>query len=73
LSDERTKAVRHTILKNAEQALMEAVADVLSLRDEPNWVGQYRQALTKEALSAVVMQRFWSVKAIKDGLHASMS
>ena len=73
LSDERTKAVRHTILENAEQALMEAVAGVLSLRDEPHWGGQYHQALTKEALSAVVMQRFWSVKAIEDGLQAAMS
>jgi hypothetical protein len=72
LSDERTKSVRHTILENAEQALMEAVAGVLSLRDEPQWGGQYHQALTKEALSAVVMQRFWSVKAIEDELQTAM-
>ena len=68
LSDERTKALRHTILENAEQALMEAVAGVLSLREEPHWGGQYHQALTKEALSAVVMQRFWSVKQIENDL-----
>ena len=47
---------------------MEAVAGVLSLREEPHWGGQYHQALTKEALSAVVMQRFWSVKQIENDL-----
>jgi hypothetical protein len=44
------------------------VAGVLSLREEPHWGGQYHQALTKEAFSAVVMQRFWSVKQIENDL-----
>ena len=69
LSDARTKAVRYAILDNAEQALMEAVAGVLSLKNDSSWAGNYQQALTKEALSAVVMQRFWSVKAIDDELN----
>jgi len=69
LSDERTKVVRNAILENAEQALMESVAGVLSLKSEPNWGGSYHQALTKEALSAVLMQRFWSVKAVEDQLN----
>lgn len=73
LSDDRMKSVRNTILENAEQTLMEAVAGVLSLRTEPHWGGQYQQALTKEALSGVVMQRFWSVKAIEDELQAALS
>jgi hypothetical protein len=73
MPDDRMKAVRHTILENAEQALMEAVAGVLSLKVEPQWGGQYQQALTKEALSAVVMQRFWSVKAIEAELEAVLS
>lgn len=68
LSDERLKAVRNTILENAEQALMETVAGVLSLKSEPHWGGNYQQALTKEALSAVLMQRYWSVKAVEEGL-----
>jgi hypothetical protein len=70
MPDDRMKAVRHTLLENAEQALMEAVAGVLSLKAAPHWGGQYHQALTKEALSAVVMQRFWSVKAIEAELEA---
>jgi hypothetical protein len=73
LPDDRMKAVRHTLLENAEQALMEAVAGVLSLKAEPHWGGQYQQALTKEALSAVVMQRFWSVKAIEAELEALLA
>ena len=72
LPDERMKQVRHSILENAEQALMEAVAGVLSFKHDPHWGGAYQQGLTKEALSAVVMQRFGSVKAIEDGLQADM-
>jgi len=72
LPDDRMKAVRHSILENAEQALMEAVAGVLSLKSDPHWGGAYSQALTKEALTAVVMQRFWSVKSIEDGLQADI-
>jgi hypothetical protein len=72
LPDQRMKQVRHSILENAEQALMEAVAGVLTLKREPHWGGAYSQALTKEALTAVVMQRFWSVKSIEDGLQAEM-
>ena len=68
MSDDRIKAVRHAILENAEQALMESVAGVLALKSEPSWGGSYHQALTKEALSAVLMQRFWSVKAVQEGL-----
>jgi hypothetical protein len=73
MPDDRMKAVRHKILENAEQALMEAVAGVLSLKAEPHWGGQYQQALTKEALSAVVMQRFWSVKAIEAELEGLLA
>lgn len=72
LSDEKMKAVRHAILENTEQALMESVAGVLSLKAEPNWSGHYHQALTKEALSTVVMQRFWSVKSIEADLQAAL-
>ena len=73
LSDARINALRCAILDNAEQALMEAVAGVLSLKSDASWAGNYHQALTKEALSAVVMQRFWSVKAIEDELIAIAS
>ncbi len=73
LPDERMKQVRHSILENAEQALMEAVAGVLSFKNDPQWGGAYQQGLTKEALSAVVMQRFGSVKAIVDGLQGNLT
>jgi hypothetical protein len=73
MSDERTKAVRHAILENTEQALMESVAGVLSLKSEPTWRENFHKALTKEALSAVVMQRFWSVKSIEAELQSALS
>ena len=73
LSDESIQAVRHAIMQNAEQALMESVAGVLSLKNDPSWRGHYQQALSKEALSALVMQRFWSVKAIEKDLQAQLS
>jgi hypothetical protein len=72
LSDNSTQAVRHAIMQNAEQALMESVAGVLSLKNDPSWRGHYHQALSKEALSALVMQRFWSVKAIEKDLLAQI-
>ena len=70
LSDSRMASVRSSILDNAEQALMEAVAGVLSLKGDAAWAGNYHQALSKEALSAVVMQRFWSVRAIEAELDS---
>jgi len=72
LSDEHTKLVRNAILENAEQALMESVAGVLSLKSEPSWGGTYHLALSKEALSAVMMQRFWRVKAVEDELSEAL-
>ena len=72
LSDTASQAVRHAIMQNAEQALMESVAGVLSLKNDPSWRGHYQQALSKEALSALVMQRFWSVKAIEKDLLAQI-
>jgi hypothetical protein len=73
LSEDAHRAVRHAIMQNAEQALMESIAGVLSLKNDPSWRGQYHQALSKESLSALVMQRFWSVKAIEAELMAQLS
>jgi hypothetical protein len=73
LSEDAHRAVRHAIMQNAEQALMESIAGVLSLKNHPSWRGQYHQALSKESLSALVMQRFWSVKAIEAELMAQLS
>jgi hypothetical protein len=45
---------------------------VLSLKNDPSWRGHHQKALSKEALSALVMQRFWSVKAIEKDLLAQI-
>jgi hypothetical protein len=66
-TDETLPLVRHAILEDAEQALMEAVAGILSLRAAGgswDW-GQYQAAISKEALTAVVMVRYGSVQNIE--------
>ena len=73
LPTERMREIQNAILENTEQSLMESVAGVLSLKAEPSWRGHYQQALSKEALSAVVMQRFWSVKTIESELAGLIS
>jgi len=73
LPPERMREIQNAILENTEQSLMESVAGVLSLKAEPSWRGHYQQALSKEALSAVVMQRFWSVKTIESELAGLIS
>jgi hypothetical protein len=65
-TNETLPLVRHAILEDAEQALMEAVAGILSLRAAGNWDwGQYQAAISKEALTAVVMVRYGSVQNIE--------
>lgn len=65
-TDETLPLVRHAILEDAEQALMEAVAGILSLRSAGSWDwGQYQAAISKEALTAVVMVRYGSVQNIE--------
>jgi hypothetical protein len=65
-TEETLPLVRHAILEDAEQALMEAVAGILSLRAAGSWDwGQYQAAISKEALTAVVMVRYGSVQNIE--------
>ena len=65
-SEEMLPMVRNIILEDAEQALMEAVAGIIALRQTSGWdFGQFQAAVSKEALSAVVMVRYWSVQHIE--------
>jgi hypothetical protein len=65
-NDETLPLVRNAILEDAEQVLMEAVAGILALRSAGNWDwGQFQTAISKEALTAVVMVRYWSVQNIE--------
>jgi hypothetical protein len=73
-TDETLPLVRHAILEDAEQALMEAVAGILSLRAAGSWDwGQYQAAISKEALTAVVMVRYGSVQNIELKLLGQIS
>ena len=73
-NDETLPLVRNAILEDAEQALMEAVAGILALRNAGNWDwGQFQAAISKEALTAVVMVRYWSVQNIELKLLGKVS
>ena len=59
--------IKRAVFESAEQALMETVAGILSMRGKPHWnEGQIMSALSKESLTATVMQRYWSVKHIEE-------
>lgn len=61
--------VRTTVTETLEQALMECVAGVLSFKGKAHWnPGQINSALTKEALTTAVMQRYWLARHIDDEL-----
>ena len=48
-----------------EQALMECVAGALSLRGKTNWTAQQvNLALSPEALTTALMQRYWMVSYV---------
>ena len=48
-----------------EQALMECVAGALSLRGQANWTAQQvNTALSPEALTTAVMQRYWMISYV---------
>jgi len=68
-----TIEITKVVLESAEQALMETVAGVLSLKGRPHWgPGQIAAALSKEALTASVMQRYWTVSHIEQVIMAKL-
>ena len=59
-TEQYPELVIDVVMEAAEQALMECVAGVLSLEGQPNWNAHHiHLALTPEALSTAVMQRYW--------------
>jgi len=61
--------VRTTVTETLEQALMECVAGVLSFKGQAHWnPNQINSALTKEALTTAVMQRYWLARHIDEEL-----
>jgi len=53
--------ITSAINESVEQALMECVAGILSLKTNPHWNAHHiHLALTPEALTTSVMQRYWS-------------
>ena len=57
--------VKSAVAESIEQVLMECVAGILSMKGQAHWsTHQVNSALSKEALTVAVMQRYWLVKHI---------
>ncbi len=55
--------VKSVVAEGIEQVLMECVAGILSMKGQNHWnPHQVNSALSREALTAAVMQRYWLVK-----------
>lgn len=68
-SAEIAHLIKITVAEGIEQILMECVAGILSLKARDNWnPNQINACLTKEALTACVMQRYWLVKQVEEDL-----
>lgn len=49
-----------------EQVLIECVAGALALKNRPHWnISEFEKALSQEALTTIVMQRYWIVNSIR--------
>jgi len=58
--------IREVVTESFEQALMECVAGALSLKGRAHWNNSdFETAISKEALTTAVMQRYWMVSHIK--------
>lgn len=63
---EISKIIEDEVRQAFEQALTECVAGALSLKNRRHWnPTQFEVALSKEALTTAVMQRYWMVSHIK--------
>ena len=61
--------VKSVVAESVEQMLMECVAGILSMKDQNHWnAHQVNAALSKEALTVAVMQRYWLMKHIDEEL-----
>jgi len=61
--------VKSAVAESTEQVLMECVAGILSMKGQNHWnPHQVNSALSKEALTVAVMQRYWLVKHIDQEL-----
>jgi hypothetical protein len=70
-SPEASLQIKICVAESIEQVLMECTAGILSLKDQPHWNPyQINQGLTKEALTASVMQRYWLVGQIDKELKS---
>jgi len=66
---ELIQLIEDAVREAFEQALIECVAGALSLKNRPHWnITNFETAVSPEALTTVVMQRYWMVSHIKRNL-----
>ncbi|MDQ9170699.1 ATP-binding protein [Oxalobacteraceae bacterium R-40] len=60
------RVIEDVVREAFEQVLIECVAGALSLKNRPHWnPSDFANATSKEALTTVVMQRYWIVNHVK--------
>lgn len=67
------KVIEDVVKEAFEQALIECVAGALSFKNRPHWnPTEFQRAVSPEALTTVVMQRYWMVSHIKRTLGSKI-
>lgn len=65
--------IKDVVMEAFEQVLIECVAGALSLKNRPHWnVDDFERAISREALTTVVMQRYWMVSQIRRALGSKI-
>ena len=70
---ELVKVIEDVVKEAFEQVLIECVAGALSLKNRQHWnLTDFDKAVSPEALTTVVMQRYWMVGSIKRNLGSKI-
>lgn len=70
---EIVRLIEDVVREAFEQVLIECVAGALSLRNRQHWnPSDFDRAISREALTTVVMQRYWMVSQIKRTLGSKI-
>ena len=71
---EYTAVIKDEVKQAFEQALTECVAGALSLKNRPKWnIKDFEVAISREALTTAVMQRYWMVSHIRKMLSRRLT
>lgn len=72
-NNESQQLIKETVTEAFEQTLLECVVGALSFKNRKHWNhDEFLNAVSKEALSTAVMQRYWMMTQIKRSLHSKI-